>query len=467
MAHETQSTTRLYNAELSETTQRRALTSGNVPLSVYGLGKMGLPLATVLATVTENVTGVDIDTTVVEQIERGESPVQGEPGLDDAVRKTVGDGHLRVTDDPVDAAAETTIHVVIVPTVITDRNEPDLSAVKAVVRDIGTGLDRGDLVILESTLPPGTCSGMVQRTLVEESGLAESEFGIAFCPERTASGRALRDIRRSYPKVVGGKDEESTRVATMLYEEVTTNDVIAVSDCTTAECVKLFEGLYRDVNIALANELATLASDFGIDVTEAIEVASMPSYCDIHSPGPGVGGHCIPYYPHFVMDSVATETPLLRVARSVNEGMPKHTVEVFEEILASRGVDLGDATVGLLGITYRAGVDETRAAPSYPIASLLENRGATVYVVDPVCSDPGDIAGTVVSIDSLPDLDLDAALLVTAHQEFEHIDWEAMDDMVVLDGRQLFDDASIPHPVITLGDGRADGAKNLHQMTNE
>ncbi len=451
MVREKHATAQLYNGD--KETQRSSLTTGEIPVAVYGLGKMGLPLAAVLADVTENVIGVDIDPAVVEQVASGGCPVDGEPGLSDAVQAAVADGHFEVTTDPVAAATDARVHVVIVPTVL-DNKKPDLSALEAAVESIGAGLSAGDMVILESTVPPGTCREVVEPMLVEKSGLDTESFGLAFCPERTASGRALRDIRGSYPKVVGGKDEESTRVASMLYGEVTSNDVLTVSDCTTAECVKLFEGLYRDVNIALANELAQCATELSVDVREAIDVASMPSYCDIHSPGPGVGGHCIPYYPYFFMDRTETATPLIEQARDVNEEMPAYTVELLKRTLAEREIDLTEASVGLLGITYRAGVDETRAAPSYPIAKILTDAGTTVYAADPVCTDPSDIDAKPVTIDVLPALDLDALVLVTAHPEFETIGWDEMDNVVVIDGRDALEGESIPQPVYTLGDGQ-------------
>jgi len=448
------STTQLYDSEVSGATQRNALTTGEIPVAVYGLGKMGLPLAAVLADVTQNVTGVDIDSEVVNAVSRGNCPVQGEPGLAEAVEAAVDEGRLSATDQSIDAATAAQVHVVIVPTLLTDEKEPDLSSLLSAITDIAAGLSDGDLVCIESTVPPGTCRDVLGPKLSEESGLSADSFGLAFCPERTASGRALADIRGEYPKVVGGRDAESTRAATLFYNEVTTNDVIPVSDTTTAECVKLFEGLYRDVNIALANEIARLGEEFTVDVHEAIAVASRTPYCNIHSPGPGVGGHCIPYYPYFVINNTDQQLPLLQKARNVNEEMPAYTVNLLQEKLSERGISLSDASVALLGITYRAGVDETRAAPSFPIAAMLSDLGTTVYAADPVCTDTADLAAEHVTIDLLPALDLDAALVVTAHEEFHTIGWDEIDDDVfILDGRQLFTDRDLPQDVYQLGDG--------------
>jgi len=444
--------TGLYDARIEPTDQRDAFTGGDVPVAVYGLGKMGLPIAAVFAEVTGTVIGADVDERVVDRINAGDCPVSGEPGLADAVATAVDEGSLRATAAPAEAASAAAIHVVIVPTLLDEDDHPDLAAVEAVAEAIGSGLAPGDAVFVESTVPPGTCRDLVDPLLAEASGLATDTYGLAFCPERTASGQALEDIRGSYPKIVGGRDDESTRVARLVYDELTHNRVIPVSDPSTAECVKVFEGLYRDVNIALANELAGLADEHAVDVREAITAANTQPFCDIHDPGPGVGGHCIPYYPHFVLHG-ETPLPLVSLAREINDAMPIRTADRIETELERVGVAVADATVVLLGITYRPGIDETRASPTYPMAAALTDRGADVYAVDPVCSDPGALDATVLPIDRFADVDPDAVALVTGHDAFADLPWEAVDDAVVIDGRDFFD-GSVGLPTYTIGRGR-------------
>ena len=440
----------LYNSPHSPTRQREALNGREVPVAVYGLGKMGLPIAASFADLTGNATGVDIDPDVVERIEDGESPVSGEPGLAALVERTVADGSLSASTDAAEAASEASVHVVIVPTVIREDGSPDLTALEQVIPEIGTGLTQGDVVLIESTVPPGTCAEVVRPTLESESGLSLGEFGLAFCPERTASGTALSDIRGTYPKVVGGADAESTRVASLVYGELTDNEVVPVSDATTAECVKVFEGVYRDVNIALANEIATASDALGIDTLEAIDAANTLSVCDIHRPGPGVGGHCIPYYPRFLL-SRAPDARLVRTAREVNEAMPAFTVEKLREQLHEAGTDVADAGVLVLGVTYRPGVEETRESPAYPIAEELTDAGATVYATDPMLEEMPDLRGTPVAIEELTSLDVDAVVVVTPHEEFDRIEWSAFDDLVVVDGRDAYDFDDTAHRVYTLG----------------
>jgi UDP-N-acetyl-D-mannosaminuronic acid dehydrogenase len=443
----------LYEAAAPDAELRTALASGELPVAVYGLGKMGLPLAAVYAERTGNVVGVDLDESVVEAVEAGDCPVDNEPGLPAAVDEAVSAGALAATTDAVRAAEDATLHVIIVPTTIRDDGMSDLSNLRAAVRDVGRGLAPGDLVVVESTVPPGTCQELVRPLLSAESDLTCEEFGVAFCPERTSSGRALRDIRGAYPKVVGGVDDASTRAARLVYEEITDNEVLPVADATTAECVKVFEGIYRDVNIALANELARFTDELGVDVNEAIETANTQPFCEIHDPGPGVGGHCIPYYPQFLLNRFATDAPLTRTAREVNDRMPLFAVQKLVQLLSERDVDVEDASVALLGVTYRPGVKETRESPTLAIADRLDRYGAHLYAVDPMLDGLGDLPATQVATGELPELELDAAVMVTPHAEFDRIDWPAIDPLVVVDGRDALDLADTGHEVYTIGSG--------------
>jgi len=443
----------IYSADIPESQRRAAFVAGDIPVAVYGLGKMGLPLAAVYGDVTGNVIGADIDPDVVEALERGESHVDGEPGLDALIGDLVADDAFRAVENPNEAASDAAIHVIIVPTLIDENNEPDLSILRAVSESIGSQLDEGDLVIVESTVPPQTSRNVVLPILETQSGLSLGDFGLAFCPERTASGRALKDIRGAYPKIVGGADSESTTAAKIIYEEINSSGVRPTSDITVAEAVKLFEGLYRDVNIALVNELARFTDELGIDVTEAIEMANSSPYVDLHAPGPGVGGHCIPYYPYFLIHPFETEAPLLRTAREINDGMPEFTVQKLHEEFEAEGRELDDATVLVLGLTYRPGVDEIRATPSLPIAEQLAERGADVRLVDPVLDDFEAFTGTPIGLDEIYDCNPDAAVMVTPHKEFDEIDWERFDPLVVIDGRQSLDLAETAHRVYTIGSG--------------
>ncbi|MFW5937819.1 MAG: nucleotide sugar dehydrogenase [Halanaeroarchaeum sp.] len=454
MSQQREEQTGLYGSIRSAAKQRAAFTGGEVPVAVYGLGKMGLPLAAVFAEVTGNVVGADIDDAVVDRVNAGESHVTREPGLPDLVETVVERDALRAVSNPVEAARRAGVHVLMVPTLLTDDDAPDLSTLLAATRDVATGLSPGDLVIVESTVPPGTTEDRIVPRLAEVSGLEAGEFGAAACPERTSSGRALQDVRGAYPKVVGGVDEESTRIATLIYDEVSDNRVITTPDARTAEAVKVFEGVYRDVNIALANQFSRYAEVADVDVNAAIEVANTQPYCDIHDPGPGVGGHCIPVYPHFLLQSFDVESPLLSVARTVNDGMPAHTVATLESILEDGGEKLRDATVLVLGLTYRGNVAEIRNAPSIPITRMLQNRGATVMACDPVLDDWSAFDGVErVPAGSVEDRTADAVLVLADHDEFESLDWSEI-AAPILDGRSVLEAIDSDAPVYTIGGRR-------------
>lgn len=415
--------------ELSETT-----------VAVYGLGKMGLPLAAVLADYGADVRGVDVDSDVVEAVNSGVSPVENEPGLPELVGEHGGHS-LEATTDGVDAARSAEVMIVLVPTLVDEDHEPDLGPVLEVASDVRHGVEEGDLVILESTVPPGTTAGEFAEAVEPESMEAGEDFGVAHCPERTSSGRVIEDVTESYPKIVGGVDDDSTRLAASLYRQFNEPGVIPVGSATAAEAVKVFEGVYRDTNIALANELAKACEEWGLDAGEVFAAANTQPYCDIHDPGIGVGGHCIPVYPHFVIDR-AEDTPLLRTSREVNDGMPAHTVDTLESLLEGRGRSLDGASVLVMGLTYRPGVRELRFAPAVDAIEVLRDRGARVYAHDPLLSKE-EVEELGAEYAEVEDAEVDAVLLATGHDEYGDVDLDALEQnvesSVFVDGRRFFE----------------------------
>lgn len=424
-----------------------ALQRGEVTFAVYGLGKMGLPLAISYAEAGGRVIGADVDARVVESLNRGANHIEGEPGLPELVPKHAKQGTLRATTDLAQAARDADVMVIIVPTLLKADNRPDLGIVESVCREIGNGLQKGDLVIQESTLPPGSTEKVLRPILEAASGLrAGHDFGIAFCPERTLSGRALSDIQGAYPKVVGGVDAQSTEAAAGIYEAVNKKGVIAVSSATAAETVKVAEGLYRDVNIALANELALACEELGIDAREVISVANTQPYSHIHQPGPGVGGHCIPVYPYFITKTVRAPTPLLQTARRVNDSMPAHTVGLLEGALRTGGGALHGAKVLVLGLTYRVGVKETRFSPSLEIVRLLAQRGAEVLVLDPLVPPPPG-ARAVTAADLTREANVAGVISTLDDPAYRALPWAQMAQRgagaVVVDTRASLDVAAL------------------------
>ena len=424
--------------------ERSSFSLEDVTVSVFGLGKMGLPLAAVLADRGATVIGVDIDPEVVYAIENGKSPVSNEPGLPELVA-SYGGGRLSATTDGEAAVSMADIHILLVPTIVDDDHEPILEPVLSAAESIRAGVSPGDLVVLESTVPPGTTDELLVTAVTpDDRKIAPgTDFGVAYCPERTSSGRVIEDLTESYPKIVGGIDAASTTAAAAFYRAFNEPGVIETHSTTEAEAVKVFEGVYRDVNIALANELAKACEQWGIDAHSVFDAANTQPYCNIHQPGVGVGGHCIPVYPHFVTNQYS-ETPLIEAARAVNTSMPGHTVDRLGEKLEANGVHLAAASVLVLGLTYRPGVEELRYAPALDVIDLLLDAGVDVSAHDPLL-DPETIAefGVMPVTDPTAADGIDGIVLATGHQEYADLDIaalrEAVDTPVFVDGRDFFD----------------------------
>ncbi|HET8587970.1 MAG TPA: nucleotide sugar dehydrogenase, partial [Candidatus Limnocylindria bacterium] len=330
------------------------------------------------------VIGCDTAQWIVDAINRGESPHLDEQALVDRVPQLVKSGNLHATTDDAEGVRQAEAVVVIVPVVVDSAREIDFGPIDAATREIAAGLQPGTLVVYETTLPVGTTRDRFGPMLEQGSGLSLNEdFFLAFSPERVLVGRVFTDLQR-YPKIVGGTSEESTRRATEFYRSVLDEgtEVWAVSNAETAEMTKLAETTYRDVNIAYANELARYATQRGIDVLEVIGAANSQPYSHIHQPGVGVGGHCIPVYPHFLFNG----DPSLRIpplAREINEEMAGWTVDQVEEAVGS----LEDQPVLVLGIGYRGDVREDAFSSAFRLRDELQAAGARVYGHDPYFSD--------------------------------------------------------------------------------
>ena len=350
-------------------------------IAVVGLGHIGLPLAVQYASRGHQVQGVDVEPRLVESLNRGDSPHRDEQVLIDRVPELVASGRLRATtwQEP-SGFADSEVIVVIVPVVVDADRQIDFGPIDAATRDIAANLGAGALVIYETTLPVGTTRSRFGPMLVEGSGLVldESLF-LAFSPERVLVGRVFLDLRR-YPKIVGGTSPESTRRAVAFYEAVLDPEaqVRPVASAEAAEMTKLAETTYRDVNIAYANELAQFAARNGIDVTEVIDAANSQPYSHIHQPGLGVGGHCIPVYPHFLFNG-DSELRIPPLAREINEGMGAFTVDMIEDRLGS----LDGQNVLVLGVAYRGDVREDAFSSAFRLRDELLAAGARVHGHDP------------------------------------------------------------------------------------
>ena len=406
-------------------------------IAVVGLGHIGLPLAVQYASRGHEVIGCDVDARIVEAINRGTSPHDDEPALAERVPRLVADGLLRATTDDAAGVRGAEVVVVIVPVVVDERREIDFGPIDAATHEIARGLQAGTLVIYETTLPVGTTRDRFGPMLAQGSGLtADLDFFLAFSPERVLVGRVLLDLQR-YPKIVGGTSEESTRRAVAFYESVLEpgTEVRAVASAETAEMTKLAETTYRDVNIALANEYARYAARRGIDVSEVIEAANSQPYSHIHQPGVGVGGHCIPVYPHFLFNT-DPELQLPPLARRINEGMGRWTVDPVRERIGP----LEGVPVLVLGIAYRADVREDAFSSAFRLRDELLAAGARVYGHDPYF-DADHLRGLGFEPWSLDHpTPVRAAVVQAGHAAYRELDPGAIPGLELLvDGRNVLD----------------------------
>ena len=392
-----------------------------------------MPLAAIVASRGHTVVGCDIDPSVVELVNRGECPIDGEEGLEDIVRAAVGAGHLTATTDTAQGVRQSEVVAVIVPAFLTSDRQADLTSVDAAARDIARGLTEGTLVVFETTLPVGTTRGRLGPTLSAGSGLNAGEgYLLAFSPERISSGSALTDLA-SYPKVVGADDERSAQAVTRFYGTAVGVRVLPVASTETAELVKLMELTYRDVNIALANEFALCAERAGVDVTEAIAAANSQPYAHVHAPGVGVGGHCVPVNPWFLINGLGP-APLAELARRINDGMPRHAVRLLERALD--GVD--GKPILILGLAYRADVKESYHSTTLLLAEALSAAGARVLVHDPLFSHDEIRAHGLVPADLKPPPAADAVVLQANHSRYRELDLGSFPGCrAVLDGRNV------------------------------
>jgi nucleotide sugar dehydrogenase len=396
-------------------------------IAVYGVGYVGLSLVAVYLRKGYRVIGVDIDEEKLKAIREGRLYYHEEV-IRDAVRKGLEEGRLKLTTDGVEASKRSVIKTVTVPVYIDwDTKEYSFHALIDVSEKIAGGLKKGDLVIIESSVPPGTTSEVVKPVLEEKSGLrVEEDFYLAYSPERVYIGRAVEDIEENYPKVIGGIGPKSLYYASKFYRDIAVKGVIEMSSTTAAEFEKLAEGVYRDLNIALANELALAAMRLGIDYYEVRRAANSQPYCHLHLPGPGVGGYCIPIYPYFMAKKLLRlgyPMQLTMLGRRINEDMPVIVASMVSSMTRRRGIDPGRIKIAVLGVAFRGDIDDTRLSPSHDVIALLKVRGLKNIVAhDPYVKNDPRLKELDVGLTSNLDKalkDADIVVVLTRHSMYK------------------------------------------------
>lgn len=403
-------------------------------IGVIGLGYVGLPLAVDKAIAGYEVTGFDIQQKRVDMVNQGVNYI-GDV-VDEELRQVVSDDRLRATTD-YDEIKNLDIVTICVPTPLDKNKQPDLTFIRNSAQEVAKRLHAGMLVVLESTTYPGTTEEEV-KPILESSGLkCGTDFFLAFSPERVDPGNKLYNVKNT-PKVVGGVTPVCTKVAATLYSNVLQSDVFEVSSPKVAELEKLYENTFRNVNIALANELALICDRMGISVWEVIEAASTKPYGFMaFYPGPGLGGHCIPIDP-FYLSWKAKEydyyTKMIETSAVINDAMPEFVVDRVYRILNRFKKPLNGSTILVLGVAYKKDIDDMRESPALKVISLLEKEGAHVIYNDPYIPSftlAGKVYNSVpVTAELLAGLDL--VVITTDHSSYDY-------DLIVERAPYVFD----------------------------
>jgi UDP-N-acetyl-D-mannosaminuronic acid dehydrogenase len=379
-------------------------------ICVMGLGYIGLPTAVVLALNGQQVTGVDNDLKLLQTLNRGKVHIE-EPDLASLFTEVIKEGRLNFSYTPVTAD----VFIIAVPTPNNDDKSSDLSFVLDAFKSILPYLLAENLVIIESTIPPQTCDRLIKPILENEGFIVGKDIYLAHCPERVLPGQIMKELVENN-RIIGGCTPECSRSAAEIYRTFVKGEIVE-TDAATAEMTKLMENTFRDVNIALVNEIVKICDHLGISALKAIELANKHPRVSLHEPGPGVGGHCLAIDPYFIIEKAPHLARIISEARNTNRSMPAYIVDRVKDLLS--GVKL--ARIAVLGLSYKGNVDDIRESPALEIISLLKKEKFSVSVYDPYVQIEGneqDINSAVKGADLI--------LVLADHNEFRHLDYEIL-----------------------------------------
>ncbi len=404
-------------------------------VAVVGIGRIGLPVATGIAARGHSVVGCDIDERRVAMVNKGENPIPDEAGLGELLAEVVRAGNLRATTGTAAAVAEASTVLFAVAVDVDRAGHADLTSLLAACDAVASGMQAGTLCIFDTTLPVGTTRSVLARRLEQRGMIEGQDFEVAFSPERLLMGRVIEDLTK-YPKVVGGLTQEAGRRAAAFFREALGGAVMELPSAEAAELSKLAEGAYRDLNIALANELAQVADVHRVDIADVLRAANSQPYSHIHVPGTGVGGHCIPVYPQFLMQGEGPSSLSAR-GRHVNDEMPAYAVRRIAEVSGP----LEGKRVLVLGLTFRPDVAVVAHTNARDLLRELEAGGAIVEGHDPLLSAAG-VEALGFSPAQSPEQGYDVAIVHANHRAYRDLNWSNVAPLIV-DARNALDRSEI------------------------
>jgi nucleotide sugar dehydrogenase len=426
----------------------QAIQAGHITVCTIGIGRIGLPTALSFAASGLHTIGVDINSELVNSINSGKFPLKDEPGYDVIFEKVIKNKNFYATTKIDEALSKSDVVLLSLPTPMDKNNVPDYSALKNVAQQLHDFLIPGTLIIVESTVEPG----FIENELIpiiegsEKKMKAGDDFGIGVCPETANPGQILNDFER-LPRLVGAVNERIADIITRLYKHVFTVELIPMPDCKTANAVKLTTNVFRDINIAFVNELAILFESLGIDTNIVLEAAKTKYNFQIHYPGPGVGGPCLPVNSYQFLNLAKKINPdllkIVKTAREINEKMPEHVIDLMKSCFKEANKEIENSEILVLGVSYKPNVKDIQISPAEPIIQNLKDLKAKVKIYDPYFknSEIFDIKTESNLIDALTNTD--ALLLITNHREFHDLEpsflFNRMRTPLVVDSRGIID----------------------------
>ncbi|WP_456277567.1 nucleotide sugar dehydrogenase [Bacillus sp. AK128] len=417
---------------------------------VIGLGYIGLPTAVMFANHGLQVHGMDVNEKAVNMIKQKQLHIE-EEGLQERLNLAIDSQKLTVSTSPVEAD----IFIIAVPSPINDDKSANLDYVRSATESIVPFVKKGNLVILESTVPPRTVEDVMMPVLKKTNLQFGTELYISHSPERVIPGRVFEELVNN-DRIVGGINEESSRLTEELYRTFV-KGTIHITDATTAEMVKVIENTYRDVNIAFANELAKISEKLGVNVWEAVKLANYHPRVNIHLPGPGVGGHCIAVDPWFLVELQPELANMIKLARTINDGMPEFTARKVKEILTSNGIPNG--RVAVFGLAFKGNIDDIRESPSLEVLHHMDQLEIDYTAYDPHIKE-NKVKNQTQLLDEAV-LKADLIVILTDHNEFKYLQPEQVKDNMrstfILDTKNCIDRNmwnSQQFEVYTLGDSK-------------
>ena len=415
-------------------------TNKDAKICIIGLGQVGLLTALTFCKSGFQVFGNDVNEELLDSLKSKKS-LLNEEGLDELLVSCVDSGKFHTTPDIVFAVEQSNVIIICVATPVTQDIKPDLTALTHVCESLSNIVLKNKLIIVESSIPPGTFSELIIPLLTKNVN-SKSDFWVSFVPERFSPGQGLKEIQ-STPRLIGVIDDDSGNLTKSLYQNIVQSEILLTS-VKIAEMSKLVENTFRDVNVAFANEIGMMCEEYGIDVKELIKVCNSHPRVNLLNPGPGVGGPCLPKDPYLLLhpqNGQEFNSELITYSRKINDHMPNHVVKLLLSALNKINKKIKNATVLVLGTTYKANVSDTRLSPSKEIISQLIKNGANVLVFDPLTSET--FGGTKLTQIFESDLIYDAIVILTDHEEFKKLNLRKIkdsmnNDPIIVDTKRIF-----------------------------